>query len=42
MKHLKLTTIVKPAARADAFTDFKNAIGRAFADFRVAKKNTFV
>lgn len=35
MKHLKTISI----ARADAFTDFTNAIYRAWRDFRFGKKN---
>ena len=35
MKHIKRLT----TARADAFTDFTNAVWRAFQDFRFGKKN---
>lgn len=35
MKHIRKITTV----RADAFTDFMNAIWRAWQDFRYAKKN---
>ncbi len=35
MKHIKKISTV----RADAFTDFLNAIWRAWQDFRIAKKN---
>lgn len=37
MKHLKPMTV----ARADAFTNFFNAIFRAWQDFRFEKKNEF-
>lgn len=37
MKHIKPISVT----RADAFTDFFNAIWRSWQDFRFAKKNEF-
>ena len=37
MKHVKTMTV----AKADAYSDFFNAIWRAWQDFRFAKKNEF-
>ncbi len=37
MKHVKPMTV----AKADAYSDFFNAIYRAWVDFRIAKKNEF-
>lgn len=37
MKHIKTISMT----RADAFTDFLNAVWRAWQDYRVAKKNEF-
>lgn len=37
MKHIHKVSII----RADAFTDFMNAIFRAWSDYTFAKKNGF-
>jgi hypothetical protein len=37
MKHVRPMTV----AKADAYSDFFNAVWRAWQDFRFAKKNEF-
>jgi hypothetical protein len=41
MKHLAPITTATPPKKADAYSDFFNAINRAWIDFRVAKKNEY-
>lgn len=41
MKHLTLISISTTPKKADAYSDFFNAIGRAWNDFQTAKKNEY-
>lgn len=41
MKHLTTITTAPAPKKADAYSDFFNAINRAWNDFQTAKKNEY-